>query len=74
MPSDLDIYRTGATLIAYHGDVALIEAARHEDAMMAKRELDPCGLAAARSSSGSCGHDEPVIFPFFNLADLSKMC
>ena len=40
MPSDLDIYRTAATLISNHGENALIKAALHEDAMWAKGDLD----------------------------------
>lgn len=47
MPSDLDIYRTAATLIAHHGEHALIEAAFHEDAMMDKGDLD--GVAVWRA-------------------------
>ena len=44
MTSDLDIYRSANVLIREHGDEAVIAAAKHADAMLAKGDLD--GLAA----------------------------
>ncbi len=43
MISDLDIYRSANVLIREHGEEAVIEAAKHADAMLAKGDLK--GLA-----------------------------
>ena len=40
MISDLDIYRSAKLLIDQYGDQAVIEAARHADAMLAKGDMD----------------------------------
>ncbi len=40
----LDIYRSANVLIREHGEEAVIEAAKHADAMLAKGDLE--GLAA----------------------------
>ncbi len=40
MTPDLDIYRSAQVLIREHGDEAVIAAAKHADAMLAKGDLE----------------------------------